>query len=48
VGPSQSASIVITTNVTGGSGADASVRLCLDNENTGVMGPCKTVSVKIA
>lgn len=44
----QSASIVITTNVTGGSGMDASVRLCLDNENTGVIGPCKTVSVKIA
>jgi len=44
----QSASIVITTNVTGGSGTDASVRLCLDNESTGVIAPCKTVSVKIA
>src|SRR5947209_3703847 len=39
----QSASIVITTNVTGGSGL---VRLCLDNESTGVIAPCKTVSVK--
>jgi hypothetical protein len=44
----QSASIVITTNVTGGSGTAASVRLCLDNESTGFIGPCKTVSVKIA
>ena len=48
VKPGQSASIVITTNVTGGSGMAASVRLCLDNENTGVIAPCKTVSVKIA
>ena len=48
VSPGQSASSVITTNVTGGSGSTASARLCLDNENTGVMGPCKTVSVKIA
>jgi len=46
--PGQSASSVITTTVTGGSGSVASARLCLDNENTGVMGPCKTVSVKIA
>jgi hypothetical protein len=37
----------ITTNVTGGSGMAASVRLCLDNESTGVIAPCKTVSVKI-
>ena len=44
----QSASIVITANVTGGSGMAASVRLCLFNENTSVTGPCKTVSVKIA
>jgi hypothetical protein len=42
--PGQSSSSVITTNVTGGSGSVASARLCLDNENTGVMGPCKTVS----
>ena len=48
VSPGQSASSVITTNITGGSGSTASARLCLDNENTGVMGPCKTVSVKIA
>jgi hypothetical protein len=48
VSPGQSASSVITTNVTGSSGNTASARLCLDNENTGVMGPCKTVSVKIA
>ena|SRR5690242_13333165 len=46
--PGQSASSVITTNVTGGSGSVVSARLCLDNENTGVVGPCKTVSVKIA
>jgi hypothetical protein len=46
--PGQSASSVITTNVTGGSGGVVSARLCLDNENTGVTGPCKTVSVKIA
>jgi hypothetical protein len=46
--PGQSASSVITTNVTGGSGGVVSARLCLDNESTGVIGPCKTVSVKIA
>src|SRR5216684_1774521 len=40
--PGQSSSSVITTNVTGGSGSVASARLCLDNENTGVRGPCKT------
>jgi len=44
----QSASIVITTKVTGSSGEAASVRLCLGNENTGAVGPCKKVSVKIA
>lgn len=44
----QSASIVITTRVTGGSGMAASVRLCLENENTAAIGPCKKVSVKIA
>ncbi|SRR6266516_3898900 len=48
VSPGQSASSVITTNVTGSSGSTASARLCLDNENTGFMGPCKTVSVNIA
>lgn len=48
VAPGQSASSVITTNVTGGSGASVSARLCLDNENTGVVGPCKKVTVKIA
>jgi len=47
VKPGQSASIVITTNVIGGSGMDASVRLCLDNENTGLIAPCKTVPVNI-
>jgi hypothetical protein len=46
--PGQSASIVITTTVTGVSGMTASVRVCLDNQSTGVVGPCKTVSVKIA
>jgi len=48
VSPGQSASSVITTNVTGGSGSTVSARLCLDNENTGVIGPCRTVSVNIA
>lgn len=48
VSPGQSSSSVITTNVTGSSGSTASARLCLDNENTGVMAPCRTVSVKIA
>lgn len=46
--PGQSASSVITTNVTGGSGSVVSARLCLFNEATAVTGPCKTVSVKIA
>ncbi len=48
VSPGQSASSVITTNVIGVSGGSVSARLCLDNENTGLMAPCKTVSVKIA
>lgn len=48
VSPGQSASSIITTNVTGVSGESVSARLCLDNENTGLMAPCKTVSVKIA
>jgi len=46
--PGQSASIVITTDVTGSSGLAASVRVCLDNQSTGVIGPCRTVSVRIA
>jgi hypothetical protein len=46
--PGQSASIVITTTVTGISGTAASARVCLNNQSTGVVGPCKTVSVKIA
>ena len=46
--PGQSASSVITTNVTGGPASVVSARLCLFNESTGVTGPCKTVSVKIA
>lgn len=48
VKPRQSASIVITTNVTGASGAYASVRVCLQNENNGVIGPCRTRYAKIA
>lgn len=44
----QSAASVITTIVTGSSGKIVSARLCLDNEKTGVQGPCKKVSVKIA
>ena len=48
VSPGQSASSVITTNVTGASGASVSARLCLDNESTGLVGPCRKVTVKIA
>jgi hypothetical protein len=48
VQPGQSASVVITTNVTGASGTLASVKVCLMNESTGVVGPCRTVSAKIA
>lgn len=47
VAAGQSSSTVVTTNVTGISGS-ASVRVCLENENTGVIAPCLTVSVKIA
>lgn len=46
--PGQSASFVISANVTGNPGQVASVRVCLDNESTGATGPCKTVPVKIA
>jgi hypothetical protein len=48
VQPGQSASVVITTNVTGASGTIASVKVCLTNESTGVVGPCNTKSAKIA
>ena len=48
IAPGQSASMVITTDVTGGPGTVASVRVCLDNEGTGAMGPCRTVPMKIA
>lgn len=46
--PGQHASTVITTHVTGVSGAAASARVCLSNESTGTVGPCRTVSAKIA
>jgi hypothetical protein len=48
VKPGQPASVVITTQVTGVSGAAASARVCLNNQNTGAVGPCRTVSAKIA
>jgi hypothetical protein len=44
----RSASFVITTKVTGKAGQDASARLCVQNEATQALGPCRTVSVKIA
>jgi hypothetical protein len=44
----QTASVVITTEVTGGPGTVASVRVCLENEGTGAVGPCLTVPRKIA
>jgi hypothetical protein len=44
----QSVSMVITTHVSGDAGTVASVRVCLSNENVGVVAPCKTVSAKIA
>jgi hypothetical protein len=47
VKPGQHASMVVTTTVTGSSGA-ASARVCLSNGNTGVIGPCKTLSANIA
>jgi hypothetical protein len=47
VKPGQHASVVITTTVTGASGAAASVQVCLSNENTGATGPCKALSAKI-
>lgn len=46
--PGQFASTVITTQVTGSSGQRAAVRVCLDNETTGVLGPCRTISALIA
>lgn len=48
VKPRQHASMVVTTTVTGASGATASARVCLFNESTGVTAPCKTISAKIA
>jgi hypothetical protein len=48
VKPGQHASMVLTTTVTGASGAYAKARVCLSNESTGVIGPCTTKSVKIA
>ena len=44
----KSASFVITTRVSGKSGQAATARLCLQSEATGTVGPCRTVSVKIA
>jgi len=48
VKPGQHASMVITTHVTGVSGTAASARVCLTDESTGGVGPCKTVSAEIA
>ena len=48
IGHGESASFVITTKVTGRSGQAATARLCLQNEATGTVGPCRAVSVKIA
>lgn len=48
VKPGRHASMVVTTTVTGASGATASARVCLFNESTGVTAPCRTKSVKIA
>ncbi len=44
----RSASFVITTKVTGGSGLAAAARLCVQSEATQKLGPCQTVAVKIA
>ena len=46
--PGQQVSSVLTTTVTGASGAVASARACLFNEKTGVYTQCRTRSVKIA
>ena len=48
VKPGKHASMVLTTTVTGASGALASARVCLSNEANGAVGPCKTKSVPIA
>jgi hypothetical protein len=48
VKPGQHASMVLTTTVTGPSGTSVDARVCLSNENTGVIGPCVTKSVAIA
>ena len=48
IGHGESASFVITTKVTGKPGQDASARLCVQNEATQALGPCRTASVKIA
>ena len=47
VKPGQHASFVIATTVTGASGATATARVCLSNESTGAIGPCKTASVRV-
>jgi hypothetical protein len=44
----QSASFVITTKVTGKARHVAQARLCLQNEATGVTGPCLVIPVGIA
>ena len=48
VKPGQHASTVLTTTVTGASGTTARARVCVSNESTGVIGPCKTLSDNIA
>jgi hypothetical protein len=44
----KSAALVITTKVSGKPGQAATARLCLQDEATGAVGPCRTISVKIA
>jgi hypothetical protein len=44
---SQVASVVFNATITGTSGSVAA-RVCLNNEGTGVVGPCQTLTVPIA
>lgn len=48
IGHGESASFVITTKVTGKPGLAAAARLCLQSEATGAIGPCTTVTTRIA
>lgn len=46
--PGQKASSVLNVTITGSSGSSVAAKVCLANENNGVIGPCLTVSIKIA